>query len=129
MSEHSTDHSRPRTQTPEGGEHEQQHEQRESVSVAPAIEVPRRNLSKGDLNALLDKHEADSKIKDARIERTERMMESLLAQMQPREQQPTVITTNTSQKVPDPSYFCGGAVELDNFLSHLKPNFRLYPQR
>lgn len=53
-------------------------------------------------------------------------MEALLTQLQ---NQQAVPVPTTSQKITDPSHFCGGASELDNFLSHLKQNFRLYPQR
>ena len=111
-----------RVPTPEHEERDER-DRRDGTSRAPTVEpASRKNLTKSDLNALLDKQEA-------RIERQEQMVEAFLTQLRTQQQQTTVITPNTSQKVIDPSYFCGGAAELDNFLSHLKQNFRLYPQR
>jgi hypothetical protein len=126
MSSHSTNLGTSRAQTPEQDENER--EPLENASRAPTVEPVRRNLTKSDLNTLLSKQDEVIEKQDARMDRQDQMMEALLAQMRT-QQQPTVITPNTTQKATDPSYFCGGAAELDNFLSHLKQNFDLYPHR
>ena len=85
-----------------------------------------KNLTKGDLAALLSRRDADLEKRDAQLEQQAQMMAALIARLD-NSDAPT--SSSNNEKVNDPRYFCGGAAELDTFLSHHRQNFRLHPKR
>jgi hypothetical protein len=86
-----------------------------------------KNLTKSDLAALLSRRDADLEKRDAQLEQQAQMMAALIARLDNSIDAST--SSGNNEKVNDPRYFCGGAAELDTFLSHLRQNFRLHPKR
>ena len=86
-----------------------------SCTMESSQATARKNLTKNELNVILDRREAQ-------IERQERLLETLITQMQ----QPTPASTMKTVKMTDPAKFCGRVNELEAFLGHLCNNFHIY---
>jgi len=96
---------------------ETQHERERSRTADPG--APRKfgglsNLTKADLMTVVDEHKAT-------MERQERMIEALLAQVA--NQQTPNSNSAKRYKMPEPEKYCGGAIELDDFIALLRSNF------